>query len=145
MRKILSFITCLVMLMTLSATAFAAEPNYERQSAATLADVTPRYISGYGGVKGVSNTVSSFTFNVDVSGNADGYGLTLKTYGSGTAIISVFDGQGNMLKLDSNYGSVTMNNQEERQWNLRGIKGGTWRINYTVMGGPMEIHCHVYG
>lgn len=145
MKKILSFITCLAMLMTLSVTAFAAEPNSEAPNTVATADVTPRYISGYGGVKGVSNTVSSFSFNVDVSGNADGYGLTLKTYGSGTAIISVIDGAGNMLVLDSNYVSVTMSNQAERQWNLRGIQGGTWRVNYTIMGGPMEIHCHVYG
>ena len=143
MKKFLSFILCLALAMSFSETAFAAKSNAVSASPVITADT--RLISGYGHVAGLKNTAGSFTVDVTkTSGN--GYGITFKTYGSGTVLISVQKPDGAFVYFGGNWGkTVELNNNDEQQWNLNGAQGGQWRINYTVIGGYIDIHCHIYG
>jgi len=143
LKKFLSIILCLTLAMSFSVTAFAAEPNTVSES--TVVAVEPRLISGYGHIAGLKNTDGYFTVDVTKT-SGDGYGLTLKTYGSGTAYITVEKPNGELVYLNGFWGkTVEMNDQDEVQFNLKGAQGGTWKIHYHVMGGYLDIHCHIYG
>ena len=146
-KKLISVITCLALILSLNVTAFAAEvPNADKELVQTEQSVAmPRTISGYGHVAGVKNNGGTFYVNVTkTSGN--GYGLTLKSYGSGTAQISVIKPDGTYVRFGGTWStSVTLNNKDEVQFNLSGAQGGTWKVVYYVMGGYMDIHCHIYG
>lgn len=129
--------------MSLSVTAFAAEPSTLSESTVTAAE--PRLISDYGHVASLKDTAGYFTVDVTKT-SGDGYGLTLKTYGSGTVYITVQKPDNSFVHFGGNWGdTIAMNNQSERQFNLKGAQGGTWKVHYHVMGGYLDIHCHIYG
>ncbi len=144
MKKLISLILSMAMVLGFSSTALAAEQEV-LQGNYTPVYTSSRYASGYGQATGLSNTNGSFTVPVTGSGS-NGYGITLKTRGSGTATISVVDPNGNTLYLGGNFGqTVIMSNTSERAWNLKGVKYGTYKVYYTVMGGSLDIICHIYG
>mgnify|MGYP001857444232 CR=1 FL=1 len=143
MKKFLSIILCLALAMSFSVTAFAAEPS--SVSEPTVTAVEPRLISGYGHIAGLKNTAGYFTVDVTKT-SGDGYGLTLKTYGSGTVYITVQKPDNSLVYFGGNWGNtIEMNNQDEVQFNLKGAQGETWKVHYHVMGGYLDIHCHIYG
>lgn len=141
MKKILSLFLVFALVLGISVTASAA--TLDNSIIAT--DVSARSASGYGQALGLSNTNGYFTVPVTGSGS-NGYGITLKTRGTGTAMISIVAPNGTTLYLGGNYGkTVEMVNTSERAWNLSGVQYGTYKVYYTVMGGSLDIICHIYG
>lgn len=105
MKKFLSIILCLALAMSFSVTAFAADPSNVSES--TVAAIEPRLISGYGHVAGLKDTAGYFTVDVTkTSNNDDGYGLTLKTYGSGTVYITVQKPDNSFVHFGGNWGNT---------------------------------------
>lgn len=144
MKKIISLFLSMVLILVFSTTALAATPVTPVENVNVLY-ASFRNASGYGQATGLSNTNGLFTVPVTGSGS-NGYGITLKTRGSGTATISIVDPNGNTLYLGGNFGqTVIMSNTSERAWNLKGVKYGTYKVYYTVMGGSLDIICHIYG
>lgn len=148
MKKILALILSITLCVGYTSTAFAVEATKDTiQNVETEAkenSIMPRAISGYGQALGLENTSGSFKVPVTVT-SGNGYGLTLKTKGSGTAIISVYDPNGKALTLSGGGTYVTMNNTDEKAWNFKGIKAGDYTVSYMVMDGPIDVICHIYG
>ena len=129
MKKFSAFILAIVLCFSLSIPSLAA-------------------VSGYGQAKNKSNTPGIIDVKVTKDWYNNGYGLTLKTSGSGTAIMFVTDPNNDKITLCSssfNCYDVTMNDTDERAWNLKGVKSGVYQVHYTVIGGPLTIQCHIYG
>lgn len=146
-KKITSIMLSLILCFAMSASVFAAEPNSTDVSVKEASEsVSTRAISGYGQVTNVSNTSSQFSVPVSVT-SGNGFGLTIKTSGSGFVTVAVRKPNGGYLTLGSGFNNRnwTFNGTGEKQKNFTGIQRGTYIVEYSVVGGPSSIYCHIYG
>ena len=139
MKKLSAIMMSLILCLAMSTSVLAAEPTTANaESDAYVSDssneVVARTISGYGQVTNVSNTSSEFAVPVTVT-SGNGFGLTIKTSGSG--YVTVGNGFNNKNWSFSGTG--------EKQKNFTGIQSGTYVVEYSVVGGPSSIYCHIYG
>lgn len=160
-KKVTSLLLCIALCVAMVIPAFAAEVVSDTDDSeavnGTLVPeatsdeaVSPRTISGYGQATNLTSGSGKFYVPVTISGNANGFGLTIKTDGSGTANVMVRKPNSNTYlklnpwSLDNPY-AWEMTNTDEKQRNFTGIQNGTYIVEYTVFGGPMGIYCHIYG
>lgn len=150
-KKITSLMLSLILCFAMSASVFAAEPNSTDVKSDVSVEgssesVSTRTISGYGQVTNVSNTSSQFSVPVTVT-SGNGFGLTIKTSGSGYVTVAVRKPQGGYLSLGSGFNNKnwTFNGTGEKQKNFTGIQSGSYIVEYSVIGGPSSIYCHIYG
>lgn len=146
MKKFLALFLSFVLCMGLTTTALAAEVPTDETVTVSTGNVSTYSISGYGETaKDLTNTSGILEVPVTVT-SGNGYGLTLKTFGSGTAEISVEKPDGTYLRLGGIWTTaVEMNNTAEKAWNFKGIQSGVYKVHYYIMGGPMQILYHIYG
>lgn len=114
--------------------------------AKTTDTVSPCSISGYGQVLNVSNTGGSFNVPTTVT-SGNGYGVTIKNVGSGSVTVSIKNPNGVSLWLGGGFNSYywTLAPNTEKAWNFSGIVAGNYVVSYTVIDGPSDIICHIYG
>jgi len=158
-KKVTSLFLCIVLCVAMAIPAFAVDVVNDTDDSEVVSDtqlpeaandeaVSPRTISGYGQATNLSNGHGTFSVPVTVT-SGNGFGLTLKSDGSGTAYVQVYKPSGGKLMLNSlfsdNLYTWELNNTAEKQKNFTGIEKGTYIVEYTVIGGPMGIYCHIYG
>lgn len=151
MKKLSAIMMSLILCLAMSTSVLAAEPTTANaESDAYVSDssneVVARTISGYGQVTNVSNTSSEFAVPVTVT-SGNGFGLTIKTSGSGYVTVAVRKPQGGYLTLGNGFNNKnwSFSGTGEKQKNFTGIQSGTYVVEYSVVGGPSSIYCHIYG
>lgn len=146
-KKIFALIMSLILCLLMTANVFAAEiASIDTPSSADSQVASSRSISGYGHVVNVSNRSSSFTVPVTVT-SGNGYGLTIKTTGSGTVTVAVKKPSGSYLALGSAFNSKNwvLDGNAEKQKSFKNIEEGNYIVEYSVIGGPSTIECYIYG
>lgn len=150
MKKLFAIFLSLTLSMGLITTAFSKEVSEVEEIGSVAAEeddgISLYSISGYGETaNNLTNTSGVLYVPVTVT-SGNGYGLTLKTFGTGTATISVKKPDGSFLRLGGLWTTaVEMTDSKEKAWHFTGVQAGTYEVHYYVINGPMQILCHIYG
>lgn len=152
MKKILSLVLALLMVFSLSVTAFASS----EESSDDVAPVSSENLSTDPTVGGTKGNFSGYahrvcgtgegTFNVYVTGSTGfSAGLTFKTecnYSTAIAIISIQRPNTGYL-LDE----FTFTANQEEEFEFYFPTSGTYKVSYTVYdpSGTMHMQCWIYG
>lgn len=145
-KKISAIIMSIMLCLSMSASVFAADVTPVTDKSITSQAATPRSISGYSQVVNVSNTSNEFAVPVTVT-SGNGYGLTIKTTGSGYVTVAVRKPSGGYLALGNGFNSKnwSFSGNGENQKSFKNVESGNYIVEYSVVGGPSTIQCWIYG